>query len=566
MNKRFFLALALTAVVIVVTPLLFQDAMRRPVSASDSSRARIAKPAAPRADSAPVTAPTIAAVPAISVDTSLITRPAVAETTVVRTPQSAVTFTSRGAVPTAVVLDSYPSLRRGVARTEANLVAPRQTLTRYWLALGPDTVALDTVVLRAEGPTSSAIRGIAYVGNVTGRNVRLAYEFAPEKVDEYLVHVTASVVNAPAGSALLVELPRTLRSNEADTLDDLNHLAVSFRPTRGEVTSVSFSKVDSTEVRAEPGPINWVATRNKYFLVAYRATKTPFSGLRFEGAPRQGKVAPVLMARAALPLAADGTASFDLYAGPQKFERLARLGGDLDQVNPYAGWLHGAVQPFATMVMRTLLWMKRTTQLNYGWVLVLFGIAVRLVLWPLNQGAMRTSMKMQRLQPELQAIQKKHKDDPKKQQEAIMKVYKDHGMSPLSPIMGCLPMLLPMPVLFALYYVFQNTIEFRGVPFLWLPDISLADPYYVTPLLMGVSMFVMSWIGMRNAPPNPQAKMMTIMMPVMLTVLFLNFASGLNLYYAIQNIAAIPQQWLLARERSKSSGVLTLEPALKQRT
>jgi YidC/Oxa1 family membrane protein insertase len=133
-----------------------------------------------------------------------------------------------------------------------------------------------------------------------------------------------------------------------------------------------------------------------------------------------------------------------------------------------------------------------------------------------------------------------------------MKVYKDHGMSPLSPLMGCLPMLLPMPILFALYFVFQNTIEFRGVSFLWLPDISLRDPFFITPLLMGASMFVMSWIGLRGSPPNPQAKMMSYMMPVMFTVFFLNLASGLNLYYAVQNIAALPQQWLLARERLKA--------------
>jgi YidC/Oxa1 family membrane protein insertase len=122
--------------------------------------------------------------------------------------------------------------------------------------------------------------------------------------------------------------------------------------------------------------------------------------------------------------------------------------------------------------------------------------------------------------------------------------------------MGCLPMLLPMPVLFALFFVFQNTIEFRGVPFLWLPDISQADPYYVIPIVMGLSMYVLSWIGMRNAPPNPQAKMMGYVLPVMMTVLFWRFASGLNLYYTIQNIAALPQQWLIARERGKPSGVL----------
>jgi YidC/Oxa1 family membrane protein insertase len=180
---------------------------------------------------------------------------------------------------------------------------------------------------------------------------------------------------------------------------------------------------------------------------------------------------------------------------------------------------------------------------------------------------MRTSIKMQRLQPQLQALQKKYGDDPRKQQEAIMKVYKDHGMSPLSPLMGCLPMLLPMPVLFALYFVFNNTIEFRGVSFLWLPDISLRDPYYITPLVMGATMYLMSWIGMRNSPPNPQAKMMSYMMPVMMTALFLNFASGLNLYYAVQNLAAIPQQWLLARERGKTPPATpTSVPASRKRT
>jgi YidC/Oxa1 family membrane protein insertase len=386
-----------------------------------------------------------------------------------------------------------------------------------------------------------------------------------DSASSYLVRVSANISGAPTGSSILIGLPETLLANEADTVDDLNHLAVSYRPTRGEVTSVAFAKLDSAEIRSESGPINWVATRNKYFLLALRAGKVPFSSLRLQGVPRKDKIAKEMRGTIALPISAEGNAGFEIYGGPQNFERLQHLGGDLDQVNPYAGFLHGVVQPFATMVMKALLWMKRTTQLNYGWVLVLFGVMIRLILWPLNQGAMRTSMKMQRLQPELQALQKKYNDDPKKQQEAIMKVYKEHGMSPLSPLMGCLPMLLPMPVLFALYYVFQNTIEFRGVSFLWLADISLRDPYYITPLLMGVSMFVMSWVGMKNSPPNPQAKMMSYMMPVMLTVLFLNFASGLNLYYAVQNIAAIPQQWLLARERGKQD-VIVSGSAGKQRS
>ena len=251
------------------------------------------------------------------------------------------------------------------------------------------------------------------------------------------------------------------------------------------------------------------------------------------------------------PLGPDAGFTFELYTGPQEWRRLIALGRDLQNANPYGGFMQTVVQPFATIVMRILLWMRETLKLGYGWVLVIFGVVVRLILWPLNQSAMRTSIKMQRLQPELAEVQKKYKNNPEKQQAEMMRIYREHDMSPFSMFSGCLPMLLPMPVLFALFFVFQNTIEFRGVSFLWLPDISQKDPYYILPLLMGASMFLLSWIGLRGAPPNPQAKMMAYVFPPMMTVFFLNFAAGLNLYYAVQNIAALPQQWLIARERAK---------------
>jgi YidC/Oxa1 family membrane protein insertase len=134
----------------------------------------------------------------------------------------------------------------------------------------------------------------------------------------------------------------------------------------------------------------------------------------------------------------------------------------------------------------------------------------------------------------------------------MMRVYKEHGMSPFSMFSGCLPLLLPMPVLFALFFVFQSTIEFRGVSFLWLADISQKDPFYILPIAMGISMYVLSWIGSRNAPPNPQTKIMIYVFPVMMTFLLANLAAGLNLYYAVQNLAALPQQWLIANERAKA--------------
>ena len=125
-------------------------------------------------------------------------------------------------------------------------------------------------------------------------------------------------------------------------------------------------------------------------------------------------------------------------------------------------------------------------------------------------------------------------------------------MSPFSSLSGCLPMLIPMPVFFALFFVFQNTIEFRGVPFLWLRDISLHDPYYILPVVMGASMLLISWISTRNAPPNPQAKMMMYMMPAMFVLILFNTAAGLSIYYLTQNIASLPQQWLISNERAKA--------------
>ena len=240
-----------------------------------------------------------------------------------------------------------------------------------------------------------------------------------------------------------------------------------------------------------------------------------------------------------------------MYLGPQEYRRLARIGHDFEDVKPY-GWIfRPVIRPFANLIVQILLWMHETLSLEYGWVLILFGIAVRIVLWPLNQKAMRSSVAMQAVQPEIKAIQERYKNDPPKLQQEMLKLYKEHGVNPLG---GCLPLLIPMPVLFALFFVFRETIEFRGVPFLWLPDLSRPDPLYIIPIVMGLSMFAVSKIGQMGVPPNPQMKIMLYFMPGFLTLLFLQFSSGLNLYYAVSNVASIPQQWLIARERLRRLG------------
>jgi YidC/Oxa1 family membrane protein insertase len=277
-----------------------------------------------------------------------------------------------------------------------------------------------------------------------------------------------------------------------------------------------------------------------------------FDEMTITGGARTSKIATTASATLVKSIR-NSTFGFDLYAGPQQSNELLSLGRDFDHVNPY-GWsfLQPVVNPIAALCIKLLLWLHDHLKLSYGWVLVIFGVFIRVALWPLNQSAMRSSLKMQEIQPRLAEVQKKYRDKPEKQREEMMRVYKEANASPFTALSGCLPMLIPMPVLFALFFVFQNTIEFRGVPFLWLADISIKDPFFILPVLMGISMYLLSWIGLKNAPPNPQAKMMSYMFPVMMTFVLANMASGLNLYYTAQNLAALPQQWFLAKERQKA--------------
>jgi len=560
MDKRTILALVLMALVLVVTPMLFPSSRRTaPPATADTSNARAAQRSTAPTTSAPNT--TTVAPPAVAIDTP--TRPTLptavptlvsgaTESTTVSVQREQLILVNPGAVPVAARLTGYRNLRPDRRDTGAVIAQTRGPLLHYRLAMGSDTVALDSVRF-----------GVAQSGSTvtfTSAAPAVSISYQPTS-GGFRTAVRGTVANAPAGSALLIDLPSELRSVEADTVDDLRHLAYGFKMPLRSVASVSFSKVDPGETRVDTGSFQWISARNKYWLVALMQPVEPrgaatkpagvFRDVVVRGAPRAAKIANTAYGTTAHPIV-NGQIAFDLYVGPQSWQELHALGNDLENVNPYAGWLHSVVQPFATIVMRVLLWMKATFRVNYGWVLVLFGVVIRLLLWPLNQKAMRSSIQMQRLQPELTELQKRYKNEPEKQRDAMVKLYQSHGMSPFSPMLGCLPMLLPMPILFALYFVFQNTIEFRGVSFLWLPDISLRDPYYIIPLVMGASMFLLSWIGMRAAPPNPQAKMMSYMMPAMFTVMFLNFASGLNLYYAVQNVAALPQQWILTRERAKA--------------
>jgi YidC/Oxa1 family membrane protein insertase len=421
-----------------------------------------------------------------------------------------------------------------------------------------DTIPLDdwpftasAESLQVRGPTPlrlSASRG--------GVKVDLTYTFHP---DDYGIDVDGRVTGVgPNGGLLLVGMGPTLKNVEADSNE--NHRALALVTKHSETERTDLAGLKPGEPKTVSGPLEWAAIKSKYFVtgvLAFDSTGGVISGVTATAPSTAGKRPDRADVRLSLPLPPSGAFRYTTYVGPMEYDRLRRIGHGFDDVNPY-GWpgFRTIIRPVAAGVRWLLVWMHEHLHLAYGFVLVIFGILVRILLWPLNQKAMRANMQMQAVQPLMKEIQERHKNDPQKVQQEMFKLYKEHGVNPLG---GCWPMLLPMPVLFALFFVFQNSIELRGASFGWIPDLSRPDPLYIIPLIMGLSMFGLSKVGQIGMEPNPQMKMMLYVMPVMMTFLFLNFASGLNLYYAVSNIASIPQQWMLARERQKRTAKAIVE-------
>jgi YidC/Oxa1 family membrane protein insertase len=558
--RRIILAVVLMAAVLIVTPILFPTPTPVPGStpvATDSARAD-STGLTTGVSSTTASAPSAAPVPtmgAAAADSQATLQPVVVpiDTTLVKTTPAEFRTTNKGAALIGAAMTQYPALsNKGRTRGGAvELAAPGDRLLGFRVVVPGDTIDLTRIVFRTTQDQENGRTVVRYDAELgsPARTASIRYSFLP---DSYRVDVSAAIAGVPDNSYLLIDLPPGFRSSEADTSEDHSHLAYAYKPELSGAKGVAFRSLDPGEREIQAGPITWAVAKNKYFLLGVLAPKGQpgFAEVGVTGGQRIAKEATRGQATLVAPLKA-GNVAFEVYAGPQEFKRLAAMGREFETSNPYGGWLQGIVQPFATLVIRLLLWMKATLGLSYGWILVIFGVAVRIILWPLNQKAMRSSMAMQRIQPELQEIQAKYKGDPQKLQAAMMQVYKEHGMSPFSSLSGCLPMLIPLPVFFALFFVFQNTIEFRGVSFLWFPDISLKDPYYVIPILVAITAMGLSWLGMRGIKANEQQKMMMYLMPAMMMVIFFNMASGLNLYYFVQNLASLPQQWLISQERRK---------------
>jgi YidC/Oxa1 family membrane protein insertase len=478
-----------------------------------------------------------------------------ADTIVVRSALYQYRISTVGGRVIGARFDGYRSMFAGDtlpdgSRGPLELIPDGEALLDTRVAIGQDTVRIDATAFTPSATTLDVTDGPAVLtltGTTRGHPVELSYTFHP---DDYRVDVTGRFGGTPAtGGTLVIGLGNGFRNTERNPAE--NHRESGVVTEHDGTTLTRYRSLDPQVTEVMTGPFDWVAVKSKYFVAGLFAVDSSNTG-RISGAMvRANDALPTTPERAttrvAMPLASAGAWQAMLYLGPMEYDRLSAVGHAFDDVNPY-GWrgLRTIIRPFAIAIRGAFVWMHQALGLHYGFAIIFFGVFIRLLLWPLNQKAMRSMTEMQAIQPEMQELQTRYKDRPEKLQAEMLKLYREHKVNPLS---GCWPMLLPYPFLVAVFFVLQSTIELRGVSFLWMPDLSQPDPLYIIPVFMVLSMFALSKLGQMGIPPNPQAKMMMYVMPAVFGFLFLNFASGLNLYYAVQNIAAAPQQYLISKQR-----------------
>lgn len=239
-----------------------------------------------------------------------------------------------------------------------------------------------------------------------------------------------------------------------------------------------------------------------------------------------------------IPAGGSERLSLSLYSGPKDQYKLREISKGLDLTVDY-GFLWWIAQP-----LFSLLDFIHGLVGNWGLAIILLTVIVKMFLYPLSAASFKSMAKMRKLQPEMQRLKERFGDDKQKFSQAMMDLYKKEGANPLG---GCLPMLLQMPVFLALYWTLMESVELRQAPFyLWIEDLSVMDPYFVLPILMGASMFLTQM--MQPEPPDPMQARVMKLMPVMFTFFFLWFPSGLVLYWLVNNIISVLQQWYVTRK------------------
>ena len=290
-----------------------------------------------------------------------------------------------------------------------------------------------------------------------------------------------------------------------------------------------------TEGRPFAG-VKWIGIENRYFAALFVPGGRGSGEIRAASVPTEDE-----KTEATALLAVDLDAPALLFVGAKDYHALRRLGHSLEEVVDVGSWIGPIVKPLLSILPRVYGILG-----NYGWSILALTVVINLLMAPLRHYGIANSLRMAKVAPEVRAIQERYRKVPLLERQAmndeVAKVYERHGMNMGTQMtVGCLPMLLTMPFLFAIYRVLQVSIELKGAPFLWIPDLSHQDPYYLTPVLMGVSMLLMQRLTPAGTMDPAQQKMMMIM-PVMFTVMFVAAPAGLNLYWLASNVCSIVQQ------------------------
>ena len=330
----------------------------------------------------------------------------------------------------------------------------------------------------------------------------------------------------------------------------------------GEHVIVEASKNDEKVHKDFSGRVDWVAARNKYFA-AIIAPDNPsgVDGAYIDGikkATKNNGEVSLYNIRLILPFNNQNVEekSFTLYIGPAEYGLLKSYGHNLDAIVEFGSFfgLKFIIRPIAEYVLLPIFNLLHTFIPNYGLVIIIFSLIIKLVLHPLTKSSYQSMKKMQLLQPKITELKEKYKDDPQKMNKEMMKIYSTYGVNPAG---GCLPLILQMPIFIALFGFFKVAIELRQQPFIfWITDLSRPDVIFNLPfkipffgiseisglaLLMGIATFVQQKMSVKD----PKQQALVYVMPVFLTLLFMSFPAGLNLYYLMFNLFSIGQQYYI---------------------
>ncbi len=340
-------------------------------------------------------------------------------------------------------------------------------------------------------------------------------------------------------------------------------------------SSIPFFSSPPRSSISENRTLEWISVKNQFFITilkpdipgsGYYSQPVTFPQLNVDGTPKRGMTGSMEMDSFTLAPSDTQTFGFDFYIGPKEFNRISRVGAETE-ANMQFGFVSAISKVLLTMMNGFFSFIP-----NYGVAIVLLTLAVKIVFLPINLMSSRSMKRMSKLQEPMKSVNEKFADNPQKKQMLMMELYK---LNKVNPVAGCLPMLIQIPIFFGLFYMLQSAAELRLAPFLWVPDLSMQEglftlPFHIPfmgnqfnilPIVYLVSLVIQ--MGMMPTPSvdNAQVKMMKFMPYIFFPIIY-TFASGLVLYWTINNIFTIGQQWVI--NRRKDDFELVLPPALKK--